>query len=900
MRFLSVPTMAPSFQRFAPIRLLGLAAILLSALATPVLAGDGADPTPVAIGENDVVVVHHPYLGGELHSPSLSPGQFVVALTEGDDPPTYSYGFGGAVVSISTDTRERTLFEVPTVDAYPGDSQTRIAVDQNSLGNFRVVWGVTPSPANTGTQILSRQYDRDGNALDAGAELPGLTQDPYRLKAFDDGSHSLWWNDGGTLYMRQYMSTGAAVAAATTVDGPVGAKIGVADNGDFVLAWSEVDPPGDVDRGVRARRFQSDGTAVGDAFQINTYTTGDQEDPAVAMAKDGRFAVVWSQDASLTKSIRYRLFDASGNALGSETELESAFGNSYTLNRSAIAYYETDRLVASWRFLKSSDPVTNDLHARFIGTDTQPEGAVFDVVTHGGYGQPTSSAISAGETGEFVISWREYDGVYREYAQVFGPDADSDSFSDLRDNCVGTANPGQWDWDGDDNGDPCDLCDGDDAVGDTDSDGVCDDRDCAPNDSGAYLVDGCGVCGGDNTSCSSESTVAGGAGDQNFPEIAVEVDGSFIVVWQSTVATGDTDGSSVHGQRYSRNGAPVGASFQVNSLTTGEQARPSLTFTGDGSFMVVWQSEATSGDDTDGTSIQVRAFSRDAVPLGPEVQVNTITTDGQVIPRIAHNNGRFMVAWSEYGATSEYAEARLLDSSGAPMGDQLNLNATGRTEVYPKVYPRPAGGFTAIWTGGWSQPRHLRMRHFDQDAVPIGNEITYDFITYPAEIDDHGPVLARRDNGEMVLGWWDDNGDDFNNASWALRLDSDGNAMGEAFRLHHYIEGDQRWPALTFANDELVAVWQSQGSAQSPGTAHRIQARHWSGDGAHSDQAYQISTGAFTQRVPRLIPMWDGGYTVVWVSTTTTVGMEVLMRRFPGPTLFADGFEAGNTSSWSP
>ena len=69
-----------------------------------------------------------------------------------------------------------------------------------------------------------------------------------------------------------------------------------------------------------------------------------------------------------------------------------------------------------------------------------------------------------------------------------GPDADSDGFCDIQDNCPSTANPDQADQDGDGEGDLCDACPGD-PYNDADVDGYCADVDNCPSVANADQAD---------------------------------------------------------------------------------------------------------------------------------------------------------------------------------------------------------------------------------------------------------------------------------------------------------------------------------------------------------------------------------------------------------------------------
>ena len=73
-----------------------------------------------------------------------------------------------------------------------------------------------------------------------------------------------------------------------TVSGQFYSKTAMDADGDFVVTWVSTGQDGSSN-GVFAQRYDSSGASVGAEFQANTYTTGSQNRPVVAMAADGRF-----------------------------------------------------------------------------------------------------------------------------------------------------------------------------------------------------------------------------------------------------------------------------------------------------------------------------------------------------------------------------------------------------------------------------------------------------------------------------------------------------------------------------------------------------------------------------------------------------------------------------------
>src|SRR5438270_771150 len=97
-------------------------------------------------------------------------------------------------------------------------------------------------------------------------------------------------------------------------------------------------------------------------------------------------------------------------------------------------------------------------------------------------------------------------------------------------------------------------------------------------------------------------------GDQLTPAVAFDPEGNFVIAWDGLGSAGsDASGKSIQARRFRADGTALDpADFQVNTYTTNAQAGPVLAVDPAGNFVVVWQSNGSSGGDTSGYSIQPR------------------------------------------------------------------------------------------------------------------------------------------------------------------------------------------------------------------------------------------------------------------------------------------------------
>src|SRR5207253_2788466 len=117
--------------------------------------------------------------------------------------------------------------------------------------------------------------------------------------------------------------------------------------GDFVIAWQSQNQDGSG-YGVYAQRYSAAGVPLGVEFPVNTFTTGDQRIPWVAMGAAGDFVVAWASDGQDGSSfgIYAQRYDASGVPLGAEFR-----ANTSTLNSQyapAVAAGAAGDFVVAW------------------------------------------------------------------------------------------------------------------------------------------------------------------------------------------------------------------------------------------------------------------------------------------------------------------------------------------------------------------------------------------------------------------------------------------------------------------------------------------------------------------------------------------------------------------------
>ncbi|MCA9145020.1 MAG: DUF4347 domain-containing protein, partial [Planctomycetales bacterium] len=284
------------------------------------------------------------------------------------------------------------------------------AIATGSDGSYVVVWTDNHGPD---AGVKAQRYNRFGEPLGVNFAVNQTTAGHQRWASVDtdnNGNFVVTWvseNQDGTprsVYARRFAANGTALSSEFRVNTSSSgtqdnSSVAVDANGDFVVVW-EGDGAGGYD--IYGRRFDSAGMALGNEFQISV-TTPDGE-PAVAIADDGRFVVVWDDSVG----IRARLYEANGNPASAELVVHS---ESFA-GESAVAMDANGNFVVVWRETNAG----KDVYYRQFDSLGNPLDVTKQLNTTTANTQ-TNPSVAVDAAGNFIATWEgrgpgDTDGVF--------------------------------------------------------------------------------------------------------------------------------------------------------------------------------------------------------------------------------------------------------------------------------------------------------------------------------------------------------------------------------------------------------------------------------------------------------------------------------------------------------
>jgi len=291
-------------------------------------------------------------------------------------------------------------------------------------------------------------------------------------------------------------------------------------NCDFVVAWQS-NQDGDSD-GIFGQRFNEDGVAQGGEFAVNTFTTSTQEAPAVDMDSAGNFVIVWMSFAGDGSGfgISGQRFNTAGAPLGGEFVVNTTTSGNQMYPSVAMAL--GGEFVVVWQS-PDQDGDQEGIFARRYDSSGNAISSEIPVNTYTTNRQIRAS-VGIEASGGFVVAW-----------ESVGQDGDGSGVF-------------------------------------------------------ARRFDALGVPVTEELALSAYTTA-----DQRRPRVAGMEDGGFLAVWDGAGPGGSSN--QTWARRFAADSTARDDAFRVNIFeASNNQTNPAAASDPRGGFAIVWQSLVQDGD----------------------------------------------------------------------------------------------------------------------------------------------------------------------------------------------------------------------------------------------------------------------------------------------------------------
>ncbi|MBY0587807.1 hypothetical protein K2X85_11565, partial [bacterium] len=316
--------------------------------------------------------------------------------------------------------------------------------------------------------------------------------------------------------------------------------------------------------------------------------------------------------------------------------------------------------------------------------------------------------------------------------------------------------------------------------------------------------------------------------NQQASSMAMDSNGNFVVVWESENQFSGSSGKDIYAQRYNAAGTKVGAEFRVNTFTTNDQSGPDVAMDNNGNFVVVWTS--TNQDTGNSTGVYGQRYNASGVAQGSEFRLNNVTQYDQLDPSISMDaTGNFVVVWTSgtdqplafpapqdglgglygvYGARYNSAGTRLT-------GTEFRVNnTTAGVQGLASVASDSSGNFTVAWTStgqesGNGDSSAVYFRRYNSAGTALTSEARVNQTTTGEQF---APEIGMNASGAFVITYASSQDDTVTNRNntYARLYNSSGTATSNEFRVNTYLPGEQYLQSVAMDTaGNFVVAWSS-------------------------------------------------------------------------------------------
>ncbi|MEO0091678.1 MAG: T9SS type A sorting domain-containing protein [candidate division WOR-3 bacterium] len=505
-----------------------------------------------------------------------------------------------------------------------GNTQYAPSIAQDSLGNFIVTW---MDSRNGHWDIYAQRFNSQGipigNNFRVNDDLTTTDQYSPQLACFSNGQFALVWEDSRTgnndIYLQRFDAFGNRIGSNMRVNDDLGNAVQMLPDiafdrfGNFIITWTD-NRNGNFD--IFAQRYDSLGLTIGQNFQVNDDSSNqDQAGSCIAINSQNEFIIVWSDKREMNTDIYYQKYNHLGNIIGQNIRLNDDNASSHQ-RCSWICQTGAGNYIVTWEDERNTSTDIYAVRLDSLGNILCPNFKVNDDFTNQ---DQFYASVTANFDGDFTIAWTDgRNGNFDIYAQKYSRTGVSvgNNYQVNDDN----SNQTQWY--------PVLASD---SIGNIIIVWI-DYRNNNPDIYG-QLYDYLGNPLGNNfiINESSEAT-------QLYPFVARSLSGTFIVAWMDN----RNSNFDIYAQRFDNLGNAIGSNFKVNDdIGTAFQGYPAVAINSTGDFIIVWEDKRNGN-----TDIYLQRFNNNGIPMESNIKVNNNNLTEQYSPTVSYSeDGKFVVVW---------------------------------------------------------------------------------------------------------------------------------------------------------------------------------------------------------------------------------------------------------------
>ncbi|MGQ9575477.1 MAG: hypothetical protein ACUVUC_09175 [Thermoguttaceae bacterium] len=303
----------------------------------------------------------------------------------------------------------------------------------------------------------------------------------------------------------------------------------------------------------------------------------------------------------------------------------------------------------------------------------------------------------------------------------------------------------------------------------------------------------------------------------------------------------------------------------VPTYPIGEQNSPVVACDAYGNFVVVWVEYGSYGDATTEGNIIAQRFNAAGQRQGAEFVVNSGVLGNQYQPDIAMDPfGNFVVVWAGAGENdSTGIFGRRFDAYAVPQGPEFRVNVTTQNvQNRPSVAIDETGDFVVTWNSiGQSQDaRGIWGRRYNSQGQALSGEFLVN--TYTANVQQNSSV-AMDGNGNFVVVWESESQDGVSWGVFGQRFAADGTRIGSEFQVNTYTPSAQYDPQVAMdADGDFVVAWSS---FVQDGSGYGVYARRYNRAGVPLGPEFRVNQKTeYWQYQPAVAMSPQGHFVVTW------------------------------------